>query len=132
MAKRSQEKQALIDRLEASRQNLTAHADRLRHRLDVPARIGQSIKHFPIRWLGAFTGAGFAASLFAKRPRTKRKKRSRLIGLIGTASIAFLKPRLTRLAITAIRDRLTQPTRPQQPQIPQAPSPGNTTFPHKM
>ena len=115
MAQRSQEKQTLINRIEASRKDVTAQVETLRQRLNLPKRLAKSVKHYPLRWLGTFTGAGFAASMLARKSGKKHKSK-RLVGLAWASSLAFIKPRLTKWAIDAIRKRLTSAPPSHHPQ----------------
>lgn len=61
----------------AARVTLKGEVDRLRHKLDVPARVKQSVKGSPVRWVLGTTATGLASALLLPRvlARKKRKKK---------------------------------------------------------
>lgn len=70
MARKLPESQEILEwvRLsEAARARLGADAEALRHRLDVPARLRDSLRNHPVGWLGGTAIAGLAASRLASR-----------------------------------------------------------------
>jgi hypothetical protein len=70
MAAQSQGRtEALSARLAASRTAVAADLATLRHRLDVPARMKDSILSKPLAWFGGSLGVGLLASMLLKRPR---------------------------------------------------------------
>lgn len=85
----------------AARSCLECEAAALRRRLDVPARVRESLKNQPLGWLLGSMAAGLAASfLIRRKPATARKTRglkSRLLGLVLTTARPLVKIWLTRL-----------------------------------
>jgi hypothetical protein len=70
MAAQSQGRtEALSARLAASRTAVAADLATLRRRLDVPARMKDSILSKPLAWFGGSLGVGLLASMLLKRPR---------------------------------------------------------------
>ena len=62
MAQKSAPTEALIRRAEAARRQLSAEYAAIRHRLDVPARVKDSLRNNPLGWVGGSLAAGLAAS----------------------------------------------------------------------
>jgi hypothetical protein len=72
MAAQSQEQtDALSARLAASRAAVGTDLAALRRRLDVPARVKDSILSKPMAWFGGSLGVGLLASMLLKRPRPR-------------------------------------------------------------
>ena len=70
MASQSQgQTDALSARLAASRATLGSDLAQLRRRLDVPARVKDSILSKPLVWFGGSLGVGLLASMLVRRPR---------------------------------------------------------------
>ncbi len=109
--------QALIARLEASRSVLSVEAARMRHRLDVPARVKESILARPLSWFGGSLGAGFVASLlFRGRRRRDRKGREKprrgLLGLLAGGAFTLAQPLIREWALQALKNRIVDTTNP--------------------
>jgi hypothetical protein len=85
----------LIRLSESSRSCLSEEYNRLRHRLDVPARLHASLKTHPTGWLVGTLVSGFAISRFIRRRPEKRAvvPRGLPITLLGLA-FAAAKPAL--------------------------------------
>jgi hypothetical protein len=85
----------LLELADLSRSMLGDEAERLRQRLDVPARLRDSLKHHPSSWMFGSLAAGLAASLaFRRKPRVDRKRKgfpSVLLGLTLTAARPLAK-----------------------------------------
>ena len=115
--KHSAEVEALIRRLEASRDGLGGHIVELRHKLDVPARIKGAVMGKPWLWFGGSLGAGLVASRLFRRPR-KTKKKGKLFGLLFTTAITFLKPTLTRVITSELQRRFMDHADSKQARLP--------------
>jgi hypothetical protein len=92
----------LISLGETARSTLSHEAAVLKHRLDVPARLKDSLKSHPTGWLVGSVASGLAASfLFRRRPaREEKEKKSKslplaVLGLTLTAVRPFAKVWLT-------------------------------------
>lgn len=103
----------LILQAEASRLALTEAQARLRHRLDLPARIKSTVASSPSKWLGGALFAGLATSfLFRSRKRKEvdiEKKAKRPQGFVfGLLSFLFnlAKPSLKIYATKLLKDYL--------------------------
>jgi hypothetical protein len=99
MAQKSAPTEALIRRAEAARRQLSAEYAAIRHRLDVPARVKDSLRNHPLGWVGGSLAAGLAAStLLRHKPKeeTSRpaKRRGGIAGFALTAATALAKPML--------------------------------------
>lgn len=86
----------LVRLAEQSRALLGEEAARLRQRLDVPARLRDSLKHHPGSWMFGSMATGLAASfIFRRRPAEPVKKRrgipATLLGLTLTAARPLAK-----------------------------------------
>ncbi len=81
--------------LEASRSMLESEADKIRRKLDVPARVRGSLRQHPSAWLLGSLATGLAASfLFRRKPSADKKRRGIagiLLGLTLTAARPFAK-----------------------------------------
>lgn len=84
-----QEIQRLIRLSEAARSRLGSEVAILRHRLDVPSRLKDSLRQHPAGWLLGSLASGLAASLvFRRKPSAPKKRRgipATLFGLTLTA-----------------------------------------------
>jgi hypothetical protein len=102
----------LVLRSEAARLRLgEAHAA-LRHKLDVPARLKDSLKAAPTKWIGGSVVAGIAASLLL-RPKKKKPAQLKKAGkprgfLFGLVVLAFtmVKPVAKIYATKLVKDYL--------------------------
>jgi len=102
----------LIARIAASRTALGDNLLDLRHRLDVPARVKDSIVSKPMAWFGGSLGVGLLASLAFRRPRaTVRPERPRRswIGLILGGAMTLARPALQSWALREIQTRFVIP-----------------------
>ena len=91
----SQEIQRLIHKSEAARGVLGSEIRELKHKLDVPGRIKDSLRSHPTGWLGGSVVAGMATSLLFRRKSKREKaevKKKTLLGFLLTLSIAGLRP----------------------------------------
>lgn len=90
----------LLRQAEAARSVIHTDVALLKHRLDVPARIRESLSQRPGTWLFGSLGAGLLASiaLRGRAPRAERKAKgwkSVVFGLAMTAARPLLKTYLT-------------------------------------
>ncbi|MFU8892915.1 MAG: hypothetical protein ACNA8L_04735 [Luteolibacter sp.] len=111
--------QALIARSDAARGSLAGAAVELRAKLDVPARLLDSMRSHPARWLTGGTITGLIASrLLFRRPRANRvrKPRSILFFLLRMASDAAM-PAVKIWLLAQIKDHLTRRTANPQPPL---------------
>lgn len=86
----------LLRQSEASRTSLAAEMARIRHRLDVPTRVTESLKNHPLAWLLGSLGSGLAVSLFFRRKpaiirQSGRGLKSALLGYAFTAARPLLE-----------------------------------------
>ena len=91
----SQEIQRLIQKSEAARGVLGSEIRELKHKLDVPGRIKDSLRSHPTGWLGGSVVAGMATSLlFRRKPKREKAevKKKTLLGFLLTLAIAGLRP----------------------------------------
>ncbi len=90
----------LINSSAAARSSLEYEVATLRRRLDVPARVRESLKNQPLGWLLGSLASGLAVSfLIRRKPATARKPSgflSRLLGLVLTSARPLVKIWLTR------------------------------------
>ena len=105
----------LLQVADLSRSLLADEAERLRQRLDVPARLRDSLKNHPTTWLFGSLAAGMAASFaFRRKPRVEQKRKgfpAALLGLTLTAARPLAK---VWLANQAKRWVLAAPPAPRQ------------------
>lgn len=91
----SEQIQRLIRTSDAARGVLGSEIRGLKHKLDVPGRMKDSLRSHPTGWLGGSLVAGMATSLLfrrkPKREKTAAKKKT-LLGLLLTMLIASLRP----------------------------------------
>ncbi len=89
----------LIELGDLSRSLLDAEACRLRERLDVPARVRNSLKQHPSSWLFGSMATGLAASfLLRRKPAAEKRKRgftATMLGLTLTAAKPLARVWLT-------------------------------------
>lgn len=89
--------QALIARSSVAREQLGTTAVNLRAKLDAPARLRDSMRHHPTRWLAGATATGLIASrMLLRRPSPSRSKKSRSI-------LFFLLKMASNAAMPAIK-----------------------------
>jgi hypothetical protein len=94
---------ALLRRSETARRRLAYDIGELKHRVDVPARLKESLQMNPSRWLGGSLVAGLVSSFMLRRrkpraaPLEKKVQRAGLTGLALTAGGALVRPMLTSL-----------------------------------
>lgn len=113
----------LIQASQASRQLLSREIAGLKHRLDVPARVRESLTREPATWVLGSVVSGLFASLLFRRPKTvAQKSRSfsrKLLGLTLTAAQPIIKASLSgwlkELAINAINRTPPAPHSPLTP-----------------
>jgi hypothetical protein len=103
MAQNSQsaEIEALIRRSRAARQELKTAYAAFRHKLDVPARVKDSLRAHPLGWFGGSLATGLLASFFVSKGHSHKntetaaepkKKRAGLGGFALTAAASMAKP----------------------------------------
>jgi len=111
--------QALISRSRAARENLGIVADDLRAKLDAPARVRESMRSHPTRWLAGATATGLITSrLLFRRPRASRVKKSKsflffIFQMISNAAMPAVKIWL----LAQIKAYLTRRTTGPQPPL---------------
>ena len=106
----------LIQASAAARAQLGRELTVFRQRLDGPAKVIQSLRQHPFRWLGGALGTGFVASLlFRRNPPADRKSRGirgLLWGLAATAVRPAVKTWLTGHFKQLLADRLHPKSQP--------------------
>lgn len=106
----SQSQDALIARIAASRIAVGADLAELRRRLDVPARMKDSILSKPLAWFGGSLGAGFLASaLFKKRAPKEEKVRRGLWSVLLGGVFTLARPALQSWALREAKKRFVIP-----------------------
>jgi hypothetical protein len=92
----------LIELSARSRQFLENEAAALRHKLDVPSRVRESLRENPTKWMAGSLVSGIAASLlFRNKPAPLKKRRgfpAAVLGLTLTAARPLLKAWLANQA----------------------------------
>ena len=105
--------EALIARLAASRRAVGHDLAVLRHRLDVPARIKESVMSKPLAWFGGSLGAGLVASSMLKgrksRPKREKVVRRSLWSLALGGAFTLVRPALQTWAMNELRKRFVIP-----------------------
>lgn len=105
--------EALIARLAASRRAVGHDLAVLRHRLDVPARIKESVMSKPLAWFGGSLGAGLVASFLLKgrksRPKREKVVRRSLWSLALGGAFTLVRPALQTWAMNELRKRFVIP-----------------------
>ena len=103
---------ALSARLAASRVALGHDLATVRHRLDVRARLKDSILSKPMLWFGGSLGVGLLASLLLKRPRpaaSESKPSRSLLKLALGGAFALARPALQTWATGEFKKRFAIP-----------------------
>lgn len=112
MVRNSQERQKieeLIRQGQSARQSLGRQAVVLRRRLDVPARLRDSMVGHPAGWMAGSVFSGLAASLlFRRRPARVVKTKSRLLSLLMLLATA-LRPLVKVWLVNQLKRWLTRP-----------------------
>jgi hypothetical protein len=108
------ERQALIARIAASRAAVGRDVAMLRHRMDVPARVKDSVMSKPLAWFGGSLGVGLVASLLLKgrhaRPRPEKAAvRRSLWSLALGGAFTLARPALQSWAMNELRRRFVIP-----------------------
>ncbi len=93
----SEQIQRLIRTSDEARGVLGSEIRTLKHKLDVPARVKDSLRSHPTGWLGGSLVAGMATSLLFRRKAKRVKaaapaKKKTLLGVLFTLAIAGLRP----------------------------------------
>lgn len=105
----------LVARLAASRSALGQDLAVLRHRLDVPARVKESVMSKPLAWFGGSLGAGLVASFLLKKGRKPRVAkpekvvRRSLWSLALGGAFTLVRPALQTWAMSELRKRFVIP-----------------------
>lgn len=102
--KQTVEVEALIRRLQRSREDLGHHYVELQHKLDLPSRIKHSVRRNPLVWFGGSAGLGLLSTRLFRRPKKAVKKSGKLGFLIAT-TFTILKPTLTRVITSELQRR---------------------------
>ncbi len=114
-----QDLQALSARIAASRVAVAGELAQLRYRLDVPARVKESVLSKPLAWLGGSLGAGFVASIFLRRRRSHRSEKAEKVvkkslwGMLLGGAFTLARPALQNWALREFQSRFAQPKYPQ-------------------
>ncbi|MCW1924662.1 hypothetical protein OKA05_19005 [Luteolibacter arcticus] len=109
------ERQALIARIAASRTTVGHEFAVLRHRLDVPARVKDSVMSKPLAWFGGSLGAGLLASFLFKgrksssEPVPEKVVRRSLWSLAIGGAFTLARPALQTWAMNELRKRFVIP-----------------------
>ncbi|MEK7952493.1 hypothetical protein [Luteolibacter soli] len=105
--------EALIARLAASRSDLGRDVAILRHRLDVPARVKESVMSKPLAWFGGSLGAGLVASFLLRgrksAPKQEKVVRRSLWGLALSGAFTLARPALQTWATNELQKRFVIP-----------------------
>jgi len=96
----SEQIQRLIRTSEAARGVLGSEIRVLKHKMDVPGRLKDSLRSHPTGWLGGSVVAGMATSLLFRRKKPKREKlaaaepakKKTLLGILFTLALTALRP----------------------------------------
>lgn len=106
--------EALIARIAISRVAVARDLAHLRRKLDVPARVKESVLTKPLAWLGGSLGAGFLTSLLLKRRRHRPTKKEEVVKkslwtvLLG-GLFTLARPALQSWALREFQSRFAQP-----------------------
>lgn len=105
--------EALIARIAASRAAVGRDLALLKHRMDVPARVKESVLSKPIAWFGGSLGVGLVASLLLKgrksRPKPEKIVRRSLWSLALGGAFTLMRPALQSWALHELRKRYVIP-----------------------
>jgi hypothetical protein len=96
----------------ASRVALGHDLAAIRHRLDVPARVKDSVLSKPLAWFGGSLAVGWMASMILKRPRTvvRESKASKSLWKIALGgAFALARPTLQTWAMRELGKRFVIP-----------------------
>jgi hypothetical protein len=97
----------LIRTSEAARNVLGDEIRTLKYRLDVPARMKDSLRSHPTGWLGGSVAAGLASSLlFRRKAKREKTKRKGIAGLAVTLGLAAARPAIQMWASGKLKDYL--------------------------
>jgi len=112
-AESERQTEALIARLAASRADLGRDVAVLRHRLDVPARVKESVMSKPLAWFGGSLGVGLLASFLLKGrkspPKSEKMVRRSLWSLALGGAFTLARPALQTWAMNELRKRFVIP-----------------------
>lgn len=107
------ERQILINRIAASRGAVGRDVAILRHRLDVPARMKESVMSKPLAWFGGSLGAGLVASFLFRgrkpKPQAEKVVRRSLWSLALGGAFTLARPALQAWATNELRKRFVIP-----------------------
>lgn len=84
--------QRLIRMAEMSRAAMGSEICHLKHKLNVPARLCDSLKHHPTAWLFGSAASGFAARLLFRRRSPAAKPRRGLAGALLGLTLTASRP----------------------------------------
>ena len=113
----------LQERSEAARRTVGTQVAKLKHQLDVPARLRESLRGKPSAWILGSTAAGMAAGVLFPRFRRPapivslagKSTTARLLGLAWSTTRPFLKAWLANQLRIWLTQRASHPTSPPQP-----------------
>lgn len=88
----------LIRQGDAARAHLTGHAHTLKHRLDFPQRVRDSLKTHPTNWLVGSLISGFAVSMMLRRKKPEVRQT-----ILAPEKSRSLPLSLLALTLTAVR-----------------------------
>ena len=110
----------LQERSEAARLTVATRFTKLKHQLDVPARLRESLRSKPSTWILGSTAAGMAAGILFPRFRrpaalvshTAKSATARLLGLAWSATRPILKAWLANQLRLWLVQRAPSPSQP--------------------
>lgn len=112
----------LIARNDAARQSLGSQWQTLRNRVDIPARISNSIRSNRTLWFTGTATVGLLTSLFFRRKPVVVAKAPRaskgLLGLALTTAFAFAKPALKTWLWSEVQKRVMPSVRQRRSSNP--------------
>ena len=112
-AESERQTEALIARIAASRRSVGQDVAVLRRRLDVPARVKESVMSKPLAWFGGSLGAGLVASFLLKgrksKPKPEKVVRRSLWSLALGGAFTLARPALQTWATNELRKRFVIP-----------------------
>jgi hypothetical protein len=112
------EKQALIERIASSREQLSRDIDDVAESVDIPARIRSRIAASPLKIAASAAVAGLAGAAMLRRPVRTAKRLGRMRSMIGP---------ITMFGLDFLRRRFLTPSPPPSPTT--SPSTAQTTSP---